>query len=165
MSKHVGIHRLPPEEGRAKFLTRVRKTATCWWWEGPFNKKTGYGQVYYPPGQNYVHRASYMLFKGPIPDDKVIMHICDQRKCCNPDHLAVGTRQDNMQDRDHKGRHRPPSSHVRLSEALRKEIAAAYQPRVVTQIMLAQQYGISEQTVANIIAELAPEKSGKKAKS
>lgn len=52
------------------------------------------------------HRFSYETYIGPIPDGLLIMHKCDTPACVNPDHLAVGTTQDNVNDRMAKSRHR-----------------------------------------------------------
>ena len=43
----------------------------------------------------------------PKPDDMVIMHTCDNRACCNPLHLRLGTQQENILDCLAKGRHKP----------------------------------------------------------
>jgi len=39
------------------------------------------------------------LFKEPIEKGKVVRHLCNNRRCCNPDHLDIGTHQDNMDDK------------------------------------------------------------------
>jgi hypothetical protein len=49
------------------------------------------------------HRISYQLFKGDLGDG-VVCHICDVPACINPDHLFLGTQQDNMDDKTQKGR-------------------------------------------------------------
>jgi hypothetical protein len=53
----------------------------------------------------YSHRAAYELAHGPIPDGQNVLHRCDNRCCCNPDHLFVGTSQANTDDMISKDRH------------------------------------------------------------
>lgn len=47
-----------------------------------------------------------MAFNGEIPDGMIVCHKCDIRCCVNPDHLFIGTYQDNMDDMMRKGRHK-----------------------------------------------------------
>lgn len=44
------------------------------------------------------HRVSFLLFKGPIPKGLFVLHSCDIRHCVNPEHLRVGTHEENMRD-------------------------------------------------------------------
>jgi hypothetical protein len=48
------------------------------------------------------HRLSYIIHKGDIPQNMCVLHICDTPLCVNPDHLFLGTQQDNIKDRDMK---------------------------------------------------------------
>jgi len=50
------------------------------------------------------HRYSYELHKGPIPDGRYVMHTCDVTNCVYPDHLVLGSQQDNVDDMMQKGR-------------------------------------------------------------
>ena len=87
-----------------KFWSRVNKTETCWNWTGPRDKK-GYGLGIYNKGrQPRIHRQSYELNIGPIPQGLHVLHKCDNPSCVRPDHLFLGTNFDNIQDRNKKGR-------------------------------------------------------------
>lgn len=89
-----------------RLLAKTRPKAGCWEWQGSLGPN-GYGQIR-PGGSDGrcipTHRASFTVFKGPIPQGLDVMHICDNRICVNPGHLVLGTRQDNNSDRDRKGR-------------------------------------------------------------
>lgn len=39
-----------------------------------------------------------------VPDGMHILHSCDNPRCCNPEHLRIGTHQDNMNDKVSRGR-------------------------------------------------------------
>lgn len=78
----------------------------CWLWTANCNHK-GYGQIGLgAKSMRTTHRVVYEHFKGPIPAGKQIMHSCDTPCCCNPDHLSVGTHQDNIDDKMRKRRHK-----------------------------------------------------------
>ena len=53
----------------------------------------------------HAHRVAYEHKHGPIPKGMVVMHLCDNPACCNPDHLTLGTNKENMYDSVLKGRH------------------------------------------------------------
>ena len=50
------------------------------------------------PKSPLTHRIAYLLASGSIPDDKYIRHLCDNRRCAQPDHLTVGTHAQNQRD-------------------------------------------------------------------
>lgn len=52
----------------------------------------------------YAHRVAYELYYGQHPGELNVLHRCDNRRCIRPDHLFLGTQQDNMQDAKAKGR-------------------------------------------------------------
>jgi len=69
----------------------------CWPWLGSKNHG-GYGKTKRKGRMIRAHRLAYEMTKGPIPNDMVVMHSCDNRSCCNPDHLIIGTHADNRRD-------------------------------------------------------------------
>jgi len=80
----------------------------CWIWKrGRYND--GYGQLHARRiGQKRLgfraHRFSWELYRGSIPSGMCILHKCDTPLCVNPDHLFIGTPQDNTDDMVLKGR-------------------------------------------------------------
>ena len=78
----------------------------CWEYSGS-KYPNGYGHVHFMGRDWRVHRLSFFLSHGWIPSGAGVgvFHKCDNPPCFNPDHLFWGTQQDNMDDRDKKGRH------------------------------------------------------------
>lgn len=64
----------------------------------------GYGHVILNRRHWRAHRLAYFLTRGEIPEGLLVLHECDNRACCNPDHLFLGTHQDNTDDMVAKGR-------------------------------------------------------------
>jgi len=80
------------------------KTANgCWEWNGALTLN-GYGKFWLNDKTISSHRASYLIHKGEIPDDKLVLHTCDNAKCVNPDHLVLGTHRDNVRHMQERNR-------------------------------------------------------------
>jgi len=77
----------------------------CWIWYGAMDDY-GYGRMDIHGKHRKAHRLSYELYKGVIPEDKVICHKCDNPSCVNPNHLFLSSQKDNMRDKIWKGRDR-----------------------------------------------------------
>lgn len=84
-----------------RFWAKVDKSAAhngCWVWTGARRGK-GYGDIVGDAGRRIAaHQLSYKWAHGSIPDGLFVLHKCDNKLCVNPDHLFVGTHQDNMDD-------------------------------------------------------------------
>lgn len=87
----------------AKFV-RGRMTE-CWPWRAASSGYFGYGRIRVRDVLVQAHRLAYELYVGPLPEGKVLLHVCDNPPCVNPTHLIPGTRSDNNQDTHDKGRH------------------------------------------------------------
>lgn len=105
-----------------RFSTRYNVDANgCWIWTGAARSKFGYGQISIGHSGNLsAHRAAYLLLRGDIPPGMCVLHRCDVPACVNPDHLFLGTKRDNNEDRDRKGRYR--NGRTKLNAIQKKEI-------------------------------------------
>lgn len=74
----------------------------CWLWTGGDNGH-GYGTIrpHPGPGSVYVHRLSYELAHGPIPDGLELDHLCRLTRCVRPDHLEPVTQKENHRRTTH----------------------------------------------------------------
>ena len=68
----------------------------CWEWQGSLNPRHGYGMLHYDGRTIHAHIVSYLLHKGDIPPGTEIDHLCENRKCVNPDHLEAVTHRINI---------------------------------------------------------------------
>ena len=102
------------------------------------------------PVSRLAHRWSYNFFIGPIPKGKVVMHLCDNRKCCNPRHLSIGTQKENLLDMRTKQRQ---GTHPKkcTSETLNKIVLMKQQGFTVLKI--ATVVGFNKRTIFRLLKE------------
>lgn len=85
----------------------VRTDNGCLEWQG-YRRPDGYGRIKAEGGRNAplltTHRAAWELEHGPIPEGMFVCHRCDNRPCCDVQHLFLGTPEDNAADMVAKGR-------------------------------------------------------------
>lgn len=126
---------------------KVDPERQCWVWQKAV-LHTGYGRTSIGRKGIPAHRLSYATFKESIPKGLLVCHTCDNRVCVNPNHLFVGTGQDNADDCVAKNRQCVGEgiNTAKLSESDVRAIRA--DPRMQKDIAAA--YGVGRNQIANI---------------
>lgn len=91
------------DDHQKNFWSKVLKTKRCWVWTA-HKKKNGYGQFYIKRQSVYAHRYSWVISNGSVPENKSVLHKCDNPNCVRPSHLFVVSQRENMLDAVKKGR-------------------------------------------------------------
>lgn len=139
--------------------TQYDETSGCWEWIG--SKRNGYGRMIIGSRTDgtrksvSAHRVSYELEFGEIPAGLEVCHKCDNRCCVNPNHLFLGTHQDNMDDRERKGRNNPPkgetNGRAKLTVADVLEIRNK-RKQGVSFGKLSKEYGVCKRTIQDAVS-------------
>lgn len=123
----------------------------CWIWLGHILSK-GYGEIEFRGVKIRAHRASWLAYRGPIPDGLFVCHHCDMRPCINPDHLFLGTNLDNMRDCAKKSRIR--SGMLRGEDSPKAKLTASQVELIRADsrstYLLAAAFGVSKNTINSI---------------
>jgi len=131
----------------------IRAKDQCWEWTGA-KGKSGYGHVSWGGKCTRASRVSYEITYKVFPGKLDVCHKCDNRLCVNPNHLFLGTRQENMNDMIRKGRkvflrgdqspiHKLNSAQV---SEIRQRVDAGEK-----QNALARVYGVCKNTIWNVV--------------
>lgn len=126
----------------------------CWGWDASKHKH-GYGKIGvggHGMGWVCAHVVSWLIHFGPIPDGLWVLHKCDNPECCRPDHLFLGTPQDNSRDSVRKGRWVNSPEGVGVRKFSKQEILKI-RLRIKggeSYTSIAKSIGVSEPTIRNI---------------
>ncbi len=125
----------------------------CWMWTASTVGPGGYGQIKLPGQRKQIpaHRLSYLIHRGEIPEGMEVCHRCDVRGCVNPEHLFVGTSQDNHDDMVAKDRHTrgERGAYAKLTEEQVLKILAMLK-RGKSQRVIAKAFGVGQMQVSRI---------------
>jgi hypothetical protein len=134
-----------------RFEESFEKTPGCWLWDKPQRK--GYGTFMIAHQSMPSSRASWILYRGEIPDDLCVCHSCDNPQCVNPDHLFLGTYADNSADMVEKDRQAKgvQNGNSRLTESKVIEIRTLDANGAMSRRSIGRMFGVSGVTVKNIV--------------
>lgn len=154
---------MPPTVKRSiaeRFWEKVDQSGDCWIWTAARHPH-GYGSFSVGVGSDRVrvpaHRMAYMFFQGPIPEGLHVRHKCDNPPCVNPDHLELGTHQDNMRDMVERGRNvLPPTEgehnpNARFTELQVRQMRAM-RARGMFHREIGEVFGTDPGTIAHIVS-------------
>lgn len=158
------MKKLSPEE---RFWSKVKKENACWLWTA--GTSSGYG-LFWLNGENYLaHRISWMWHNNlPLKAEMIVLHKCDIPTCVNPEHLVLGTTQDNVADRVSKGRSAfgarngtythpetvkkgEANGRAILTEELVRAIRKEYSESFVSYHISAKKYGVSKSLIFKVV--------------
>lgn len=135
---------------KEKLLSKTKQVGSCWVWQGGHGGSIGqYGRVSVKHGVTlgYAHRISWELHVGPIPAGLSVLHKCDVPDCVNPEHLFLGTQEDNMKDMAAKKRGNAPRGSAHRSAVLNESSVVLIRNSSQPASILAEKYGVSYQTI------------------
>lgn len=130
----------------------IGSPSACWPWLGSL-KGCGHGSWAYKCYRNGTRIASREVFKlfKTDPEHYFVCHSCGNARCCNPDHLYLGTAKDNQQDRI---KHNTSNRGSRCGTARLTEKQVIQIKKLILQkvklIDIAVQFNVSESTIKHI---------------
>lgn len=90
-------------EERLLLHTAEDSETGCWNCDYSDSEKE-YATITIENRQWYAHRVAYWLWVGELIKGLWVCHTCDNCRCINPEHLWLGTQQEDMADMVRKGR-------------------------------------------------------------
>ncbi|HDD9091832.1 TPA: HNH endonuclease [Escherichia coli] len=132
---------------------KVNETTGCW--ESTYSKNKGGYTKFVAFGVTMLsHRVAFELYHSPIPSGKMVCHKCDNPCCVNPEHLFLGSAQENMDDKIEKGRHRgAKKGHAHHGAKLTEWQVVEIRKRLSekeSQYKIAKDMGVSQSIISNI---------------
>lgn len=134
---------------REQFFQRMQRPVDCWLYDGA-KEINGYGYLTnpIPSGARYItaHKLAWIFTHGSVPKGMLVLHRCDIRACCNPEHLFLGTNADNTADKMYKERYQG-----KLTAAQVREIRTLFPTwKFGMGKEVARKYGVSEVVICKL---------------
>lgn len=143
----------PPDEHSAlREFIQANSTATvegCWLWKR-YTMPKGHGRIRWQGNMELAHRLSFRAWRSE-PGDLLVCHRCDVPSCVNPEHLFLGSHQDNMRDRNAKGRTARGDRAARSLPRSRVELIRWLAASDCRRSSIARVVGVASSTVSRIL--------------
>ena len=128
----------------------VDEKTGCWEWK-KYKSKTGYGYINISGLPVGAHRASIEIYgKQTIPEGMHVLHQCDNPGCINPEHLRVGTHQENMYEAKIRKRMGGPKGEKQIFSKLTEKDVIAIRKDDRPAKVIAIDYGVSKDTIFKV---------------
>jgi len=128
----------------------------CWEWQA-YIAKDGYGKFKYQGKNISASRITYILTHGEIEKGLVIMHKCNNKSCCNPNHLEMGTYSKNTQDAYDDGLIKPAGVNgqdhykAKLTEKEVLNIRSLFSNGGISKLEISKIYDVGKTAIQKII--------------
>jgi hypothetical protein len=141
-----------------RFWLKIKKSRGCWEWQGATSN--GYGTLLENGTGSrawYVHRYSWTIHFGPIPEGMYVCHTCDNRICIRPQHLWLGTNAENLKDMHSKGRGHipsvPPGENHHLAKLTNTQVLSIREAHASgeTETSIASRFGVTQPNIGYIV--------------
>lgn len=145
---------MPKADIALRFWSKVDRTGSCWIWVSTKNR-SGYGVfgMGRKVGMRLAHRLSFeWANSAAIPAGLFVCHRCDNPACIRPEHLFLGTQDDNMRDAAMKERTQRGTDRViaKLDPGMVRQIRArASQGERLA--WLARDFGVARTTIEAVV--------------
>ena len=144
-----------------KIVDRSGGPDSCWPWLRSGNSG-GYGLFTMSSVSRVAHQWAWIFTYGAIEGEDrrrgargtIVRHRCDNRLCCNPTHLELGTHLENARDRMNRGRSRPRRGEEnglhKLTDERVKDLRTRYSAGE-SQQSIADDFGVSQVAVSLVL--------------
>ncbi len=150
-----------------RFWSKVDRTpgqgpnGECWEWTASRNKG-GYGQMMMSDNRPHLsNRLAYRISRGEDVAPLFALHTCDNRPCCNPDHIYRGNKKQNSNDMMGRNRGKgqlmsdgvrgESNTNAKFTEYDVMEIRRAYAAKEMNQYELAARYNVTRPAIGYIV--------------